>query len=674
MENIRIRVSQELYRSISQRIDNPGASLRYSIFFAFLLSFPAHADIRLPQIYRDHMILQRDTPLRFYGWASPGERVTVSLDGKSNTAVADKSGRWKIILPSFPAGGPYEVRITGKNSITLKDVLLGDVWICSGQSNMQWSIEQTGFNETDTAFLKNAQVRLFTVDLDVDYLPEEDLKGGNGWNKLSKDNIKWFSAVAYHFGKSMNKQLNVPIGLINVSLGATSIETWMSNESLLKFPQFKNEIEPNVRRNKNYAQMNADFEKIRESWFKKYYYKGIGIDQEWYKPETDLSQWKPINASGNTWVDEPELRDHDGAVWFRTTFDLPANFNGKTFHVGLLQVDDYDIAWVNGVKVGENFGNYNHHGYNVPADILKPKGNVLVVRVFDVGGIGGFVTHPFWGNDIMRGQWIYRKGEAIDAKKFPKPDFPNATPFSSPSVLFNGNIAPLTNIAIKGAIWYQGEANADRAEEYLSLFPEMITDWRRRWNVGDFPFVFVQLANYMDESKQPVESNWAELREAQASVLRSLPNTAMASAIDIGEAGDIHPKNKEDAGKRLALAAATNASGPTFKSIKIDGDRASIEFDSPGVITRDKYGFVRGFQIAGDDRKFYWAKAVLKGDKVEVWSENVSKPAAVRYAWDNNPGQLDLYNQAGLPALPFRSDNWPRITKGQVFKSGEPRF
>ncbi len=642
------------------------ATLCYNVF--------AKAEVKLATIFRDNMVLQRDIPLRIYGWASPGEKINVSISDRAGNVTADKSGKWKIILPAMPAGGPYEFKVNGKNSIVLKDVLVGDVWICSGQSNMQWSIEQSNFNETDTAFLHNAKVRLFTVDLDVDYLPEEELKGGNGWNKLSKDNIKWFSAVAYHFGKALNKQLDVPIGLVNVSLGATSIETWMSNESLLKFPQFRSDIEPAVKRNKNYAQLNADFEKIRESWFRKYYYKGIGIEQEWYKPETDVSQWRPINASGNTWVDEPELKDHDGAVWFRTTFDLPPNYNGKTFHIGLLQVDDYDIAWVNGTKVGENFGSYNHHGYDVPIGVLKPKGNVLVVRVFDVGGIGGFVTHPFWGNEIIRGQWIYRKGESIDAKKFPKPDFPNATPFSSPSVLFNGNIAPLTRMAIKGAIWYQGEANADRAEEYRSLFPEMITDWRKWWGIGDFPFVFVQLANYYEESLEPGNSNWAELREAQASVLRSLPNTQMASAIDIGEAGDIHPKNKEDVGKRLALATLKHLSGPTYRSIKTDGDRVVVEYQSSDIVTKDKYGFVRGFQIAGDDQKFYWAKAILNGGKVEVWSEKVPKPVAVRYAWDNNPGPLDLYSSAGLPALPFRSDDWPLSTKGLVFKPGEPRF
>jgi len=376
------------------------------------------------------------------------------------------------------------------------------------------------------------------------------------------------------------------------------------------------------------------------------------------------------------------LKDHDGAVWFRTTFDLPEGYTGKTFHVGLLQVDDYDIAWVNGVKAGENFGNYNHHGYDVPVDVLRPKDNILVVRVFDVGGIGGFVTNAFWSNPTIRGNWIYRKGEAIDADKFPKPEFPNATPFSSPAVMFNGNIAPLMQMSMKGVIWYQGESNADRAEEYRSLFPAMIKDWRQRWGLGDFPFLFVQLANYEAESLEPGSSKWAELREAQAMTL-SLPNTGMASAIDIGEAGDIHPKNKEDVGKRLALAAMKAAykkdmvvSGPAFKAVNMDNGVAVIEYHSSTgeLITKDKYGFVRGFQIAGEDKKFYWAKAVLKGDKVEAWSEEVSRPVAIRYAWDNNPGPLDLYNKEGLPATPFRTDSWPGVTKGLVFESGLVRF
>jgi sialate O-acetylesterase len=236
-------------------------------------------------------------------------------------------------------------------------------------------------------------------------------------------------------------------------LGATAIETWMSNEALLQFPQFEKEIGPIVKQGKSFAELKAAFEKIKPGWERKYYHQGIGFGQQWFKPETDTTNWKPIKASGNTWEQEPELKDHDGAVWFRTSFDLPENYTQETFHIGLLQIDDYDIAWVNGVKVGESYGRHTHRGYTVPTSTLKPKGNVLVIRVFDTGGIGGFTTSPFWGNTILWGNWLYRKDEAIDAGKFPKPFLPNASPFSSPGVLYNANIAPLTSFPIKGAIW-----------------------------------------------------------------------------------------------------------------------------------------------------------------------------------------------------------------------------
>ncbi|MBT1690240.1 sialate O-acetylesterase [Dawidia soli] len=642
----------------------------------------AMADVRLPAIFRDHMVLQRGAPVNVWGWASPGEKVAVTLMMKSATAIANKQGTWSVVLPALEAGGPYTLTVEGRNTIVLSDVLIGDVWICGGQSNMQWTIDQTGFDEKDSAFLKNAQVRLFTVHVDIDYLPAEDIKGGTGWNTLSQENIKYFSAVAYHFGKKLYRELNVPIGLVSDNLGATSVESWMSNEALLAFDQFRADIEPVLKRNKNFAAMRADFEKMKPAWYKKYYYKGPGIVGEWFDVDTDLSEWKPIQPLGNTWENVPDLRDHDGAVWFRTTFDLPENHTGKTFHVGLLQVDDYDIAWVNGVKVGESYGNYNHHGYDVPTDILKPTGNVLVVRVFDVGGRGGFTTPSMWAHKHLSGDWLYRKGQAIDAAKFPKVLVPNATPFSSPAVLYNGSIAPLTRMSIKGVIWYQGEANADRADEYRKLFPAMIADWRSTWKQPELPFLFVQLANYMAESPLPAPSAWAELREAQAAAL-ALPNTAMAVSIDLGEANDIHPRNKEDVGKRLALGALNKvyqknivSAGPTFRSMKLGGGTATIEYDNTGggLITKDKYGFVRGFQMAGEDRKFYWAQATLVNGTVEVTCRQVSKPVAVRYAWDDNPGPLDLYNADGLPAVPFRTDDWPGITAGKRFQTGQPRF
>lgn len=641
------------------------------------LSASAVADPKLPTIFSDNMVLQRDIPIEVWGWADPKEVIVVQLNARELKTTADRSGNWSVKFDPISAGGPYEMIVRGKKELRVRNLLFGDLWLCGGQSNMQWTVAQTGWTEIDTAFIKSGDVRLFTVHVGMDYMPQADLNG-SGWLTLSPDNINAFSAVGYHFGKFLHREIGVPIGLISDNLGATSVETWMSNQKLAKFPQFASLIDPVIKKGKGFKELMADFEKTRAKWEKQYYLKGPGFDGQWYLPPTDVTDWKEIDASGNSWENEPALRDHDGAVWFRTTFDLPEDFSGAHFHLGLGQIDDYDIVWVNGKKVGETFGKHNHRNYQVPREILKETDNVLVVRVFDNGDIGGFTTHPFWGNDILRGKWSYRRGRAI-AKPIPEPFLPNVTPFSSPGVLFNANIAPLTRLAIKGVIWYQGESNADRAHEYRALFPALIDDWRKQFGNPELPFLFVQLANYGAESVEPGESNWAELREAQAMAL-SLPNTGMASAIDIGEAGDIHPRNKQEVGARLGKVALKVAYGntnialsPTFKSTAIDNRKALIEFDSENLISRDKYGFVRGFQIAGADQKFYWARAYIRGKHVVVESDHVSDPVAVRYAWDNNPGQLDLFSKDGLPALPFRTDTWRGITEGKVFEDG-PRF
>ncbi len=647
--------------------------------YILAIAFHASADVKLPLIFQSNMVVQRGKPIPVWGSADPNEKIELSMNGQSIKVTANKKGKFRAEFSALPAGGPYNIVIIGKNTITLQDVMVGDVWICGGQSNMQWNVSQTGYQEADSNFLRTADVRMFTVQVDTDYMPRDDIKGGE-WKKLSTDNINSFSAVAYHFGKFLHKELNVPIGLISDNLGATAVETWMSNEALRQFPQFEQMIGPIVKDGKSFAQLHSSFEKVKKDW-DKHYYKGTGFEEEWFKPETGVNDWKPIKASGNTWEQVEDLATYDGAVWFRTTFDLPQNFSGESFPISLMQIDDYDIAWVNGHKIGETYGRHNHRNYSVPSNILKEKGNVLVIRVYDNGGIGGFTTSEFWGNPILWGDWLYKKDESLNLEKARKPNLPNATPFSSPGVLYNANIAPLTSFPITGAIWYQGESNADRAYEYRELFPAMIKDWRKQWKQGDFPFLFVQLANYEAESEHPKQSDWAELREAQWMTL-SLPNTGMATAIDIGEANDIHPKNKEDVGKRLGLAALKIAygkdtvySGPTFKSMKVEGGNAIIEFDNlgTGLTTKDKYGYVRGFQMAGADKKFHWAKATIEGNTVIVTCSKVSAPVAVRYAWDNNPGPLDLYNKEQLPAVPFRTDRWDGGTINKVFVDG-PRF
>lgn len=639
----------------------------------------AKAEIRLPNLFGDNMILQRDAPITLWGWADKQEKISVIFHHKTYQIKADKYGKWKMTMDAMPMGGPYDMEIKGINTITLKNILIGDVWICSGQSNMQWKVNQTPYQEGDTSLIARNQIRLLTVHIDMDYQPKEDIKGGE-WQSLSKENILQFSAVAYHFGKYLNQHTDIPIGLISSNLGATAVEAWMSNEALMQFEQFHPEIKPIMKHGKSFAELKNDFEKIKTDWEENHYLKGIGIEEKWYLPETDMADWGEMNIPG-VW-EKQGLEGHDGAVWFRRAFDLPAGFNGDSMMISLTQLDDYDIAWVNGVKIGESYGRHNHRNYFAKTSILKPKGNVLVVRVFDVGGDGGFTTHTFWANGTIRGKWKYKAGIKIDATKFPKVIMPNATPFSSPGVLYNANIAPLTSLKIKGAIWYQGESNAGRAYEYRELFPALIQDWRNQWNNPNLPFFFVQLANYQAESTEPGDSNWAELREAQSMALE-LPYTGMACTIDIGEANDIHPRNKVDVGKRLGISAISIGygedvvpSGPMYKNMQTEGEKIIINYKHIGgrLITKDKYGYIRGFELAGEDQKFYWAKAQINGNTVEVWCDNVKTPVAVRYAWSNNPGPLDLYNEEGLPAVPFRSDDWEGLTAGKVFDYRPARF
>ena len=520
---------------------------------------------------------------------------------------------------------------------------------------------------------------MFTVHIDTDYLPREDVKGGV-WQNMTSENISQFSAVAYHFGSYLESALDVPIGLISSNLGATTCETWMSNEALLQFPQFESDIRPIVDQDKNFAQTRAAFEKEKPGWEKEFYLKGPGIKERWQSPETDDSVWHDYTGPG-AW-EEKGFTGHDGAMWFRTSFDMPTDYEADSFTISLGQIDDYDITWVNGIKIGETYGRHNHRNYKFATSITTPKNNVLVVRAFDIGDKGGFTTSAFWSSKWVKGSWKMKKGWPIDPKQFKQPFTVNVTPFSSPAVLFNANIAPLTKLNISGIIWYQGESNTSRAEEYQSLFPALIKDWRRAWQRPDLPFIYVQLANYQAEAMKPGPSEWAELREAQDSAL-DLGKVGRAVAIDIGEANDIHPKNKLDVGKRLGRAALKIAyqrdivfSGPQFSSMTVDSNTAKITWDhvGSGLLSKDKYGYVRGFALAGADQIFHWAKARIVDNQVWVYSEAVPTPVAARYAWSNNPGNLDLYNGADLPAAPFRTDSWTLSTAGRKYDALKSRF
>lgn len=650
----------------------------FSVLFLTLCA-SVRAQISLPKLFADHAVLQRDVEVPVWGWASPGEKITIQIAGQILTAKAGKDGRWSVRLAPHPAGGPFDMTITGKNALVLKDLLFGEVWLCTGQSNMQWTMGEFGI-KPDSIRDTSSDIRMFRVDFDLDYLPKKDVKSG-WWQKVSLATVSGFSATGYLFGRDLHEHLKVPIGLISSNLGATSIETWMSAGALKPFPQFQDVLKKMEASGKNFEQINADLKTFRMQWDSTYYFKNDpGMLQNWQDPSTDISDWKEMDIP-NLWEDAG-LANYDGSVWFRREFDMPEGFHGETFNIALNQIDDYDMAWVNGVKIGESFGNRNWRNYFFPAHILKPKGNVLVVRIFDVGNKGGMYTNAFWGNPILVGKWKYKPGMQIDPSKFVQPEVPNGSFFTHPTLLYNANIAPLQPYAIKGAIWYQGESNVARSAEYADLLPAMIKDWRQQWGQGDFPFLVVQLANYYPEQMLPVESEWAELRAAQMTAL-SLPNTAVAAAIDIGEANNIHPRNKLDVGIRLGLAARKIAygedvvcEGPIYQSMQIEDHKIRISFRSmgAGLIAKNKFGFLRGFAIAGADKQFHWANAYIEGDAVVVFSPSVQQPVAVRYAWADNPGPLDLYNVEGLPAFPFRTDNWPLLTSGKVFLYDENGF
>ncbi|WP_162817738.1 sialate O-acetylesterase [Niabella yanshanensis] len=641
--------------------------------FVFVLLFLAgtittRANVKLPALFQNHMVLQRDKPCTIWGTAANEEKITVTFNNAVFSTTA-RNGQWKIILPRQPAGGPYTIIIKGNNLIKLSDVLFGDVWICGGQSNMQFSVKESK-PQPDTASFNNNLIRLFTVGIGADFVPQQDVKNG-AWKIATVKEVNSFTAAGFFFGSYLQQHLKVPIGLISSNLGATAIEEWMSNDAIKAFPQFRPFYNSYILPGKSMKEMTDDFEKIKHSWKKNFYLKDDpGLKEKWYLPETDTENWKTMNQPSH-WEDN-DLKDYDGSVWFRKTYDsLPRDFMGNT-SISLGQVDDYNTCWVNGVQIGEGFGNMNMYTYKIPDSILRPQKNVVVVRVFDAGGKGG-MYNMFW-NPFLAGSWKYKRGVKIDASIFQKPLVANSYIFGTPTILYNANIAPLTSFSVTGFIWYQGEANTGRAAEYKQLLPAMITDWRKQFNQGALPFLLVQLPNFGKEPPIPEDNDWAELREAQASALR-LPKTAMAVTIDIGEADNLHPHNKLEVGNRLAMAAMdiayridSNGTSACYKSMQVKGDSIIIELDK-NIECRDKYGYIRGFAMAGADNVFYWAKASVVGPRsIIVYNPLIKSPLNVRYLWSGEPGIIDLYSKGGLPVAPFRTDSLPLKTEYNFYE------
>jgi len=633
--------------------------------FCFLLVFVSRieAKVSLPKFFSDNMVLQRDMPLKIWGYAAKGETVIVSFNNQEKTVRADKSGKWVVTLDAMKYGGPFQMKILGKdNTIELKNILIGDVWICSGQSNMEWQLKETIDSEIEIKQSANPNIRLLTVEKAIKYKEADDIENGS-WQECNPETSQYFSAVGYYFGKELESELNIPIGLINTSFGGTDIQTWTSWETMLKTDDYKKYVGKTIEQSVGYNSKNV--EKYMDAMKNE-----IGLVQEWYK-DTQTEGWKKMYVP-KIW--DGDLADDDGVIWFRKEVELPGSAEGKPGTFYLTPVDDADKTYINGTFIGETWSWDSPRIYKVPEGILRAGKNTIVVRVEDVQSMGGIYGDPDelylevdGHNYFLAGEWDY-KPSVLTSQYGVKTIGAN----SFAALLYNGMVKPLVGYGIKGVIWYQGENNDHEAYKYRTLFPNLINDWRSQWGY-DFPFLWVQLANYKQINNQPTDSNWAELREAQNMALR-LPRTGQAVITDIGEADDIHPRNKKDVSHRLFLNALKTAyekdifsMGPVYDSMKKEGNKIILKFTNTGTglstSDKDKYGYVKGFTIAGEDEKFVWAKAYIEGNNIVVFSEKIDNPVSVRYGWADNPHDNNLINSSGLLASPFRTDNWKGITE-----------
>lgn len=640
-------------------------------FFSFFLclnfcfALQGYTQIRLPHLVGDSMVLQREVPLKIWGWASPGEKVNVNFNGKNLTVAAGPDGKWLTRFPAMKVGGPYNMVIKGKNTIVLKDVLIGDVWLCAGQSNMvhQMRLHNITYAD-DIASANNPKIRQYWVHTATSLIgPSEDLPPGN-WKSANSKDIKDFSVVAYFFAKQIFAKYGIPIGIINASVGGTSIESWTSEEGLIDVGGLR-EI---IIRNKDTAYVNGVNRKAVSNQFKKAINtdKGLNGDIKWYDPEYLPKGWMNINIPGY-WEDQG-IRDLDGVVWYRRVFDVPAAMVGIPALIHMGRIIDADRFYVNGQQVGNTGYQYPQRRYHLSPGILKAGKNIFVIRVENSAGKGGFVPDkPYFieaGNQSidLKGDWQYKVGEVYTPAV--KTGSYGISEQAQPTALYNAMIAPLTNYGLKGILWYQGESNVGNAMAYKKILPAMINDWRSKFNRPDLPFFYVQLPNHGDMRYQPAESGLALMREAALQTLK-VPFTGMAVTIDLGEWNDLHPDNKRDVGERLALIArhftygerSLIYSGPIFQSSKVFGNEIVVSFNhvGSGLVPIDGEPLSQ-FEIAGEDKKFVWASAKIESDKVVVWSDQIRSPKYVRYAWADNPVNPNLYNLEKLPASPFRTD------------------
>jgi|BioPla2DNA2_1021312.scaffolds.fasta_scaffold01663_5 sialate O-acetylesterase len=672
-----------------------------SIIFTLLYTLymiSVQAQISLSPLFTDNMVLQQQTDAPIWGKAKAKQQINIfsSWDQQTQTIVANEQGMWKANLVTPKAGGPYEIIVSSgkKEKINLKNVLIGEVWLCSGQSNMEFRMHEKLVNQQQEIAAANfPEIRMIAIERETALVPMDNCTIINDtWQVCSPETVGEFSAVAYFFGKNLHENLNVPIGLINSSWGGTIVQAWTEGDHLSQTPYYHDYV-------REIRQMHSDKQKLErihqqrmKNWLRELNTKDQGIENGkpvWVNKDFDDANWFDFPVPGM--AQTVGMTPKNGVFWFRKEIDIPVSWSGQEIIINMGPIDDDDFTYFNGELIGQTKGRMSPRNYKIPGNLVKPGKSVIAIRMIDTGGLGGLGgdTESYWlssskGRIGISGNWKAKLSLDLNTIRPLPRRLDDST--NEPAVLYNAMINPLVPYAFKGAIWYQGESdtksaiqhriltdipyiqedesNAGLAVQYRDLLSLMINSWRKKFG-HEFPFYMVQLANFMKLQTEPVESSWAELREAQSLTAKHLNNTGIAIAIDIGEADDIHPGNKQDVGKRLALAARAQTygekitySGPVYKTYKIEGNsiRLSFEHTDGGLQTKNGEK-LQGFTIAGVDHRFYWADAIIDGDEIIVSSPEVEFPIAVRYAWANNP-ICNLYNGAGLPASPFRTDSW----------------
>ncbi len=692
-------------QNFSVRIGLIPAGLRRSFSLLMIVASiagTACGDVTLPRIFSDHAVLLRSESVPVWGKGSPGEAVTVTVDKATAQAVVGPDGKWKAVLNLKDAGaGPYDLVVQGKNTLTVRDVLVGEVWLCSGQSNMDFPLGAFPVAKTEVPVSANPNLRQFLVKRQPSGEPLDDVDGE--WMTAGPATAGRFSAVAYFFGKQLQKDLGGPVGLVNSALGGTMIEAWMSDDALAADPVLK----AGAEKAQNDRRAFDRYAELYKAWQKKYGREDRkqGDPAAYAGADVDTSDWKPVTLPG-LFADAGLPRS--GAIWVRRKVPAPSQpdiFAKKGIDMFLDNIRDSNEVYWNGRKIGSTGVDSVVHRYGVKGDLVNEGDNVLALRIFSACESGGVAPggQRFQGNHVpFKGEWLAKveyEFPPLDAAAMA--EFPQRppTPIDAQNVagyMYNAMISPLIPYAIRGVIWYQGEGNWNRGFQYRSAFPALISDWRAKWGRGDLPFYYCQIANLGAHSKQPEKTSmFAEVREAQSMAL-SLPNTGQAVLIDIGEEEDIHPADKMSVGDRLARIALARTygreieySGPVFDSMAIEGDKAIIHFKHAGsglvarpmpetyapssknprmvpLVRNSPQSELEGFAICGENQKWEWADAKIDGDTVVVSSAAVPKPVAVRYAWAQNPF-CNLYNAAGLPANPFRTDDFPLASRNAKY-------